>query len=175
MSMSWFQDLTGFREENPNQVRQLLSLDSESLTITSSVNARAMVCGRLETPTLAELREDLRRGDTSTHQMKLSTVIAGVQQLHRDPENAGALFQVASQFNLLEMANPSVTPEKGISRYASDLTQGPACAISAAAGTIYRNYFVPVNGKSGSLRTTKLIWQQISLRHSEMGTRIHGK
>ena len=30
--------------------------------------------------------------------------------MHADPELEGALFQVASQFNLLEMTGPSITP-----------------------------------------------------------------
>ncbi|WP_211209412.1 hypothetical protein [Thiofilum flexile] len=42
-----------------------------------------------------------------------------------------------------------MTPEDGVNRYEYDLTQGPACAIAAGAGTIYRNYFAPVNGKIG--------------------------
>jgi hypothetical protein len=64
--------------------------------------------------------------------------------MHQAPENAGALFQVASQFNLLEMVSPRVTPEDGVTRYQHDRTQGPACAIAAGAATIYRNYFAPV-------------------------------
>jgi hypothetical protein len=56
---------------------------------------------------------------------------------------------VASQFNLLEMTHYTVTPEDGVARYAHDHTQGPACAIAAGAGTIYRNYFAPVNGVPG--------------------------
>jgi hypothetical protein len=59
------------------------------------------------------------------------------------------VFQVASQFNLLEMTSPGVTPECGIGIYEEDFTQGPACAIAAGAGTIYRNYFVDVNGRIG--------------------------
>ncbi len=65
------------------------------------------------------------------------------------PENAGATFQVASKFNLLEMISPSVTPEMGVGRYEHDLTQGPACAIVCLAGTIYRNYFVQLEGGVG--------------------------
>ena len=72
-----------------------------------------------------------------------------MQKLHRNPANAGAVFQVASQFNLLEMVDPSVTPEQGVGIYERDRTQGPACAIAAGAGTIYRNYFVPVGGAIG--------------------------
>src|SRR6202790_3373653 len=69
--------------------------------------------------------------------------------MHRSPENTGALFQVASQFNLLEMVSPTVTPEQGVARYQNDHTQGPACAIAAGAATIYRNYFAPVGGGDG--------------------------
>lgn len=72
-----------------------------------------------------------------------------VRQLHREVSAAGSLFQVASQFNLLEMASPSATPEMGVGIYENDHTQGPACAIAAGAGTIYRNYFAPVNGRIG--------------------------
>jgi hypothetical protein len=59
------------------------------------------------------------------------------------------MFQVASQFNLLEMVSPSVTPEAGITIYENDATQGPACAVACAAGTLYRNYFVELDGPIG--------------------------
>ena len=51
------------------------------------------------------------------------------------PEYEGALFQVASQFNALEMISPTVTPEEGATRYEHDRTQGPACAMAAGAAT----------------------------------------
>jgi hypothetical protein len=81
--------------------------------------------------------------------IRVSEIIGDAQRLHVDPDNEGALFQVASQFNLLEMVSPDVTPEHGVDIYEQDRTQGPACAIAAGAGTIYRNYFVPVNGHIG--------------------------
>lgn len=37
----------------------------------------------------------------------------------------------------------------GITRYALDPTQGPACSLAAAAATVYRNYFVPLDGQIG--------------------------
>jgi hypothetical protein len=77
-------------------------------------------------------------------------VITGdVRQMHWSAENIGALFQVASQFNLLEMVSFSVAPEDGVTRYQNDGTQGPACAIAAGAATIYRNYFAPLAGRQG--------------------------
>ena len=76
-------------------------------------------------------------------------MVADVRDLHASKSNTGALFQVASQFNLLEMASPDFVPELGVGIYENDPTQGPACAIAAGAGTIYRNYFAPVNGETG--------------------------
>eukprot|EP00667_Euglena_gracilis_P031576 EG_transcript_46037 len=72
-----------------------------------------------------------------------------VRALHRLPENAGAVFQVASQFNCLEMVGPSVRPEDGVARYAADPTQGPACALCCPAATVFRNYFVQGRGQAG--------------------------
>lgn len=48
----------------------------------------------------------------------------------------GSLFQVASQFNVLEMVSPNVGPEAGITIYENDHTQGPACAIACPAGAV---------------------------------------
>ena len=79
--------------------------------------------------------------------IQLSEVIGDAQQLH--VENPGSVFQVASQFNLLEMSGPNDTPEIGIGGYEDDYTQGPACAIACGAGTIYRNYLVPVGDQIG--------------------------
>ena len=79
-----------------------------------------------------------------------------MRSLHFAPELAGALFQVASQFKLLEMVSPEVTPEQRVTRYQHDCTQGPACAIAAGAATIYRNYFAPVAGAAGQTRDRQL-------------------
>lgn len=42
-----------------------------------------------------------------------------------------------------------VIPERGVGVYENDHTQGPACAVACGAGTIYRNYFIPLNEKIG--------------------------
>lgn len=145
--MTWFEELTGFPEETSDQVRSNLSL--EDSTLISKVNGRELICGRLETPTLAELRERLPNVKSGTRKITVQEFVADIQALHTDPTNTGALFQVASQFNLLEMVSPRVTPKQGVGIYEMDFTQGPACAIAAGAGTIYRNYFAPVNGRIG--------------------------
>lgn len=143
----WFETLTGFPEESMQQVHENITVDGEMLK--SRVNGKTMVYGRLETPSLAELRERVQASNYKTGQISLREIVANVQDLHVDQTNSAALFQVASQFNLLEMVSPGVTPEMGVGIYGFDPTQGPACAIAAGAGTIYRNYFAPVNGLVG--------------------------
>ena len=143
----WFETLTGFPEESPEQVRANISVHGTALT--SHVNGKVFVCGDLETPSLAELRERVHSGQHKAGEISVREVVANVQHLHTDQANSGSLFQVASQFNLLEMVSESVTPEQGVGIYEHDPTQGPACAIAAGAGTIYRNYFANVNGQIG--------------------------
>jgi len=145
--MTWFETLTGFPEESPQQVRQNITVDGQ--TMTSQGNGKVFVYGQLETPTLGELRERVHASGFKSGKMSVREVIANVQHLHTNESNAGSLFQVASQFNLLEMVSPSYTPEDGVGIYENDRTQGPACAIAAGAGTIYRNYFAIVNGQTG--------------------------
>ncbi|MBE9525232.1 MAG: hypothetical protein IMY76_09035 [Chloroflexi bacterium] len=145
--MMWFETLTGFQEESAQQVRENITLDGEMMT--SRVNGRSFACGHLETPSLAELRKRVRAAKLPAGKISLHEVIANVQHLHTNPSNAGSLFQVASQFNLLEMLSPQKTPEHGVGNYEHDLTQGPACAVAAGAGTIYRNYFVPLKEQIG--------------------------
>jgi hypothetical protein len=143
----WFERLTGFREESPGQVRSQITLDGN--TLKSRANGRVMICGEMETPSLAELRERVRASGRRAGRLAAREVVADVQALHRDAANAGAIFQVASQFNLLEMVSPERTPEEGVGIYEHDRTQGPAGAIACGAGTIYRNYFAPMNGRVG--------------------------
>lgn len=143
----WFEILTGFCEESLVQVHENLSVDGELLK--SHINGKEYVCGLLETPSLAELRDRVNHSNVKTGKISVREVIADVQHLHIEGSNTNSLFQVASQFNLLEMVSPNITPEQGVGGYEYDRTQGPACAIAAGAGTIYRNYFAKVNGKTG--------------------------
>lgn len=145
--MSWFERLTGCKEDSPDGVRAQLEVDGSLLR--SRQNGRSWIFGQLETPSLAELRERVSSISASKSRCAVREVVADVRHLHADKSNANALFQVASQFNLLEMVSPEITPEHGVGIYEQDLTQGPACAIAAGAGTIYRNYFAPVSGRPG--------------------------
>ena len=145
--MTWFNQLMGIDEQTPDQVRA--AIDVAGSRMRSRVTDRELSCGYLEILSLADLRSRIAESRVAEGRLQITEIIADVQSLHKDAQNAGALFQVASQFNLLEMVSPSRTPEHGIGIYENDHTQGPACAIAAGAGTIFRNYFVPVNGRIG--------------------------
>ena len=143
----WFEKLTGFEEESPEQVRANLTVADGIMT--SKVNGQSFRCGILETLSLGELRAIAPSLNTFHDKISVSEIIGDVKELHQDENNSGALFQVASQFNLLEMLSPNGTPEEGVGIYEYDGTQGPACAVACGAGTIYRNYFAKHNGQIG--------------------------
>lgn len=152
MSNDWFSKITGFREESYEPTQSRLVVEGDELV--SKVNGERYGIGSLEVPTLAELRS---RIEVSTRKRSTVRCVTGeARAMHADPELEGALFQVASQFNLLEMTGPSVTPEDGVTRYSGDHTQGPACAIAAGAATMYRNYFAPVDGQAGQTRERQI-------------------
>jgi hypothetical protein len=136
----WFERLTGFSESDAGGV--LARIREDGPYLESAANGRRMRRGEFSMPSLAQLRQwrdrAPRHGATT-----VAEVVADVRDLHADPAAAGATFQVASQFNMLEMTSPRVTPEDGVDRYELDPTQGPACSIACGAGTIHRNYLVP--------------------------------
>ncbi|MAI70731.1 MAG: hypothetical protein CMM01_07460 [Rhodopirellula sp.] len=139
----WFEDLFGFTEHSPAQVQENLSLEGTQLT--SRANNRSFECVTLEIPTLDDLRlstADL--ANQTTDRTTLMQIVGDVQELHASAENRKAMFQVSSQFNLLEMAAPHAVPEDSVGIYEHDYTQGPACAIAEGAGTVFRNYLVPL-------------------------------
>lgn len=150
----WFEKLMGFREENPEQVRDNLLLEDNK--ITSKINGKTYTCGHLEVLTLKELKASAPAIENYDASISVAEIVGNVQELHTRPENKDAIFQAASQFNLLEMVAPHVTPEAGVGIYEQDRTQGPACAIACGAGTIYRNYLVKIGNQTGQTRHTQI-------------------
>ena len=133
--MSWFVDLTGFEETTYEETRSRFSLDGECLT--SKVNGKSWSIGAFEMTSLSRLRQLTE--DLPSQRSTMRIEVGDVRGMHARAAFAGAMFQVASQFNALEMIKPEVTPEEGVTRYAGDNTQGPACALAAAPATIFRN------------------------------------
>jgi len=149
--MNWFEELFGFEECGWAETRARFVVEGDRLR--SLANGKSWQVGLLETPSLAELRG---RGTQPHGTLRVENVSADAHRLHAEAQARGALVQVASQFNLLEMVHYDVSPEEGITRYGSDRTQGPACALAAAPATVVRNYFAPVAGESGQTRERQL-------------------
>ncbi|WP_146188217.1 hypothetical protein [Ascidiaceihabitans donghaensis] len=139
--MTWMTRLTGLATESHAQVQKHLHMQADKLMCAP--NGQHYGAGHLTMPRLSKVQQAPIR---ATGPLRVREVVADVQALHTDPANAGAVFQVASQFNMLEMVSPRVSPEQGVGIYEHDHTQGPACAIACGAGTIFRNYFVDVDG-----------------------------
>ncbi len=150
----WFRKLMGFYEEDPEQVRANIKITGNKLI--SKTNQAEYVFGQLEIISLEELRLKNKVFETYNTNISLSEVVGDVKILHKLKKNNNAVFQVASQFNLLEMASPSITPERGVGIYEGDYTQGPVCAVACGAGTIYRNYFVPIDGQIGQTENNQV-------------------
>ena len=152
--MDWFEKLAGFRELDYAATREKFEVVGSRLR--SRVNGAEYGIGTFELKSLKTLREEALAGTSLKGRLKLSIVSGDVRAMHREAAHAGSLFQVASQFNMLEMVGPSITPEHGVTRYESDRTQGPACAIAAGAATIFRNYFVPAGAGRGQTAARQL-------------------
>ncbi|KAF4737033.1 hypothetical protein FOZ62_026796 [Perkinsus olseni] len=164
----WFEDTFGFSERAGGSnmhatVHRNVKLHKRSdgvLELRSKPLRKRYEVGSFTTPSLAELRSAVSQnrapetpGVRPYKQITIQNIVADVRELHRDPANDGAVFQVASQFNCLEMPGMNTTPEEGITNYNHDHTQGPACALECAPGTLFRNYFVKVmnNGTAGEI------------------------
>lgn len=151
---SWFSYLYGF-DENVQDVYKNLVVDGDFLV--SKVNKKKYNIGKYELISLKELR--LRVGDRVGSKVKVNLIKENISNIHLNHPNS--LIQVASQTNGLEMQHCTITPEQGITNYQKDKTQGPECAIAASAGTIFRNYFIPLGTQRGKLKTIKSIPYQI--------------
>ena len=149
----WLKKLIGFNESKEAIYKNLIVKEG---VLKSKINNKSYHYGTLETPTLKELRERVAQSKSKKGKLKLRAIQADVKVLHLDETNANALFQVASQFNLLEMVGANVTPEEGVDIYEYDHTQGPICAICAGVGTIYRNYFLELDNQLGQSRTKQI-------------------
>lgn len=148
--MTWYQQLFGVQESHDYNLAQAnFQFDHSSGILTSVANGRSFATGKFETPTLDDLRiKGLHALDA--HKGKLGRKfqyhhVAQGDVLLEHAKYPGALFQAASQFNCLEFPSASTIPENGVTNYMYDGTQGPACSLACAAGTVVRNYFVDVN------------------------------
>lgn len=146
---TWFASLFGSPEASYAETQARFTV--EGTRLHSHANGKSFEIGTFTTPTLNELRASVAERRSGRIHVR-HEAIGDVLKLHGQSEQQGATFQVASQLNCLEFAHPNMTPEDGITGYAHDPTQGPACALAAAPATLFRNYFAPLGGRIGQTR-----------------------
>jgi len=97
--------------------------DLSSLTafvLTSKANGASFYVRPFETPSLQELHAQLGGGVASGSVastgvgLTFENITGAAKTLHLEPSNAGAVFQVASQFNCLEMVGLGTRPDDGV-------------------------------------------------------------
>lgn len=148
--MDWFEKLTGFKEGPYKDAKSKLRF--EGSTMTSMANSKQYDLGTFEVVSLETLRQRVKElpldqiASDGNDRLTIDELQADAYALHTAPSTHGAVVQVASQFNLLEMPGPNTTPEHGVTGYHFDKTQGPACAMAAGPATLFRNYGVDVDG-----------------------------
>ena len=152
--MTWFETLTGFPEATPHQVRENLRLDGQQLT--SLVNERSFHTGEFTTPTLKTLRQVVQLPTTGTS-VQIEELVADVQSLHQAPFNANAVFQVASQFNCLEMAAPHMSLKTGLAFIRMIGLRAPHVAFALAVGRSFGTTWSSTTVKLVRPLTTRLI------------------
>ena len=150
--------LIGFSDSQVGYEQTKQNLEFDGALVRSLSNGQSFSIGEFELCTLKELRESVNtiqskgtdaRFGSPNRVLNNRPRQENVKNYMRNPDYNQALFQVASQFNLLEMASPNMTPEDGVDVYWSDSTQGPACATTTIGATIFRNYFVDHDGQEG--------------------------
>lgn len=153
----WFRDLFGVEESTYLDTQSAFTLAPSPTDASSSLliapNGRSFPTGTFTSPSLSALRSNTPSPSPSfislTH-----IAVADILSLHALYPNA--TFQVASQFNALEFPTPFTTPEKGITSYAFDPTQGPACSLACPAATFVRNYCIPFGKETGQTAEKQL-------------------
>ena len=155
----WFNNIFNFDETNDWTIDSAnFSMDGDYLLCNTATrdNCKRQYVGDFACLSLASLKDMLSRTSAiSGKGLSFKHIIDNVADLHYRPENAGAVFQAASQFNCLEMVNPYYTPSHGVAVYANDGTQGPACAMACPAALVYRNYLVKHKDNNVQANNTK--------------------
>lgn len=146
---NWFSEVFGFDEKSFAANKASFKVGSDKDHILMTVKFKEIDIGVFRYVSVADLLKTATNnpsarsvfGFDSTTNLKYYTMTSPTHTVHMNPSYSGSIFQVASQFNALEMASPELTPQNGITIYWDDNTQGPACAMVCPFGTLYRNYF----------------------------------
>lgn len=148
-SSQWFKKAFGCREQACEVTKKSLNFSDGTLQI----NGQEFHVGPFDVITLEDLKarlassEGLGRTLRGGSGLTFHNIRATTLDLHLDPESAGAVFQVASLFNCLELDSSNASPSDGVTKTGCQPTQGSACASACPAATVFRNYFANGDGQ----------------------------
>ena len=133
MDNQWFIRTFGFEEKNYEQTRAkfLEMFFEENCKTLNTINIGAFAIYNN-----FFLRNNIKFFTTAN--LQVTNIAEDIRNIHFNYKNS--TIQVASQLNCLEMINPYIRPENGITIYSQDNTQGPICSLCCPAGLAYRNY-----------------------------------
>lgn len=154
---AWFEQLFGFRERVADVAKNIKCEEvGDDAFLVSLVNGKRYKAGNFQVRSISSF--DMKpRGGGKLHIIhghgSYSTHFDYIDVLSNQalPENDGATYLAASNFNCLEFVSQDQTALDGVTGYVYDRTQGPFCALAAGPAIVYRNYFVKHDGKVGQL------------------------
>lgn len=150
--MDWFERLTGFREAGYAETQAQLAVEGRHLV--SKVNGQRYGIGDLELVSLQALRDRVSACKPRPGTLSVRNVSGDVRALHANSEFAGALFHVASQFNLLEMDSTFARSSAGHARESGAACFAEIAAVIRASVTTPRMH----GGRRPSTGVTVLLW-----------------
>lgn len=174
--MNWFEIVFGISEQEYQKFPHKIKMNNNILSTPKG----HYQLGNFNNVSLYLLRKIcIQQLKTSDEQISNTSQISHIYCQKYGPKSLisimnqypGALFQVASKFNCLEFTQ---APEKGISDYIFDETQGPQCALATAPSTFYRNYLIPISndgnisyGQSSSNQINNLELTEMLINNSK--------
>ena len=160
--MDFFGLTFGFKESIANVYKNIEVKETpDGAIMTDKVNNKTWNSGIFKAVGINDIPKHKARGHGKLHiingkgSQSTKYWLVDVLPAQSHPENDGATFLAASNFNALEFVSPGQTASDGISSYPYDRTQGPYCAMACGPSILYRNYFMKVEGSDKPGQLTK--------------------
>jgi hypothetical protein len=140
---NWFEQEFGIMEPRAKNVHKKFTYDSTTTILKRNGEKHGGKVGEFTTPSVADLHKILGESeDEATTRLSFQHVVGEVREVCLNPDHANTVMHGASHTNCLEMVDPSVTSEQGVTIYANDHTQGPKLAMACPRALFFRNYFL---------------------------------
>ena len=165
----WFEHHFGFDETLESVYKEItVQMFPDHAEVFSKANNKKYNAGKFSLKNVSMYSDLPKRGNGKFHLIhgygkKKPHSQGDIITLQNDPNNNGATFLAASNFNCLEFPSDNFNASMGISGYGPDPTQGPQLALCSPGATLYRNYFVPHDDVFGQVEKEIQLLQKTPL------------